>query len=188
MIEYICQLYSLSLSSSPSSSVSTNPSVCLFAHFLFELFGFILLIYMHHSYMWILSTKRTNLIRLECRIIYVPEFLENDTTRITGGNSWVVYLTVNKCCCSVTQSCPTLCDPMDCSTPGFPVIHYLLKSAQTLVHWVGGTIQLSCPLLCPSPPAFSLSQHPGLFQWVSSSHQAPLVCFCFYFFCFGRLT
>ena len=68
--------------------------------------------------MWILSTKRTNLIRLECRIIYVPEFLENDTTRITGGNSWVVNLTVNKCC-SVAQSCPTLCDPMDCSTPGF---------------------------------------------------------------------
>ena len=48
---------------------------------------FLLLAYMHHSYMWILSTKRTNLIRLECRIIYVPEFLENDTTRITGGNS-----------------------------------------------------------------------------------------------------
>ena len=73
-----------------------------------------------------------------------------------------------KCCCSISQLYLPLCSPMDCTTPGFPVLHYLLKSAQTLVHWVGGTIQLSCPLLCPSPPAFSLSQHQGLFQWISS--------------------
>ena len=75
------------------------------------------------------------------------------------------------CCCSVTQSCPTLCNPMDCSTPGFPVIHYLLEFAQTHVHWVGDTIQPSHPLSPPSPPAYNLSQHQGLFQWVSSSHQ-----------------
>ena len=72
------------------------------------------------------------------------------------------------CCCSVTQSCPTLCDPMDCSMPGFPVLHHLLQFAQIHVHWVGGTIQPSHPLLSPSP-AFNFSHH--LFQWVSSSHQ-----------------
>ena len=64
---------------------------------------------------------------------------------------------------------------MDCSTPGFPVHHQLLKLAQTHVHWVGDAIQPSHPLLSPSPPAFNLSQHQGLFQWVSSSHQVAKV-------------
>ena len=71
---------------------------------------------------------------------------------------------------SVTQSCPTLCDPMNCSTPGFPVLCYLLEFAQTYVHWVSDAIQPSHPLSSPSP-AFNLSQHQRLFQWVSSSHQ-----------------
>ena len=74
-------------------------------------------------------------------------------------------------CCPVTQSCPTLCDSMDCSTPGFSVLHYLLESAQTHVCWVCDVVQPSHPLLPPSPPALSLSQHQGLFQWVGSSHQ-----------------
>ena len=60
---------------------------------------------------------------------------------------------------------------MDCNTPGFPVHHQLLELAQTHVHWVGDAIQPSHPLASPSPPAFNLSQHQGLFQWVSSSHQ-----------------
>ena len=64
---------------------------------------------------------------------------------------------------SVTQSCPTLCDPMDCSTPGLPVHHQLLEFTQTHVHWVGDAIQPSHPLLFPSSPAFNLSQHQGLF-------------------------
>ena len=72
---------------------------------------------------------------------------------------------------SVARSCPTLSDPMDCSTPGFPVHHQLLELAQTHVHWVDGAIQPSHPLSSPSPPAFSLSQHQVLFQWVGSSHQ-----------------
>ena len=76
---------------------------------------------------------------------------------------------------SVAQSCLTLCDPMDCSTPGFPVHHQLPELAQIHVHWVGDAIQLSHPLLSPSPPAFNLSQHQGLFQWVSSSHQVAKV-------------
>ena len=64
-----------------------------------------------------------------------------------------------------------LCDPMDCSTPGFPVHHQLLELAQTHVHQVGNAIQPSHPLSSPSLPAFNLPQHQGLFQWVSSSHQ-----------------
>ena len=71
---------------------------------------------------------------------------------------------------SVVQSCPTLCDPIDCSTPGFPVHHQLPELVQTHVHWVSDAIQPSHPLLSSSP-AFSLSQHQGLFQWVSSLHQ-----------------
>ena len=76
---------------------------------------------------------------------------------------------------SVTQLCPTLCDPMDWSTPGFPVHHQLLELTQAHVHHVSDVIQLSHPLPSPSPPAFNLSQHQGLFQWVSSSHQVPKV-------------
>ena len=62
---------------------------------------------------------------------------------------------------SVTQSCSTLCDPMDCSIPGLPVHHQLLEFTQTHLHWVGDTIQSSHPLSSPFPPAFSLSQHQG---------------------------
>ena len=104
------------------------------------------------------------------------------------------------CCCTVTQSCPTLCDPlngqhasshtqfssvtqscltlcspMDCSTPGLPVHHQLPEFTQTHVHWDSDTIQPSYPLLPSSPPAFNLSQHQGLFRWVSSSHQVAKV-------------
>ena len=63
------------------------------------------------------------------------------------------------CCCSVAQSCPTLCDPMDYSTPGFPVHHQPPEPTQTHVHRVGDAIQPSHPLSSPSPPAFNLSQH-----------------------------
>ena len=76
---------------------------------------------------------------------------------------------------SVTQSCLTLCDPMDCSTPGFPVHHQLLELAQIHVHQVGDAIQPSHLLLSSSPPAFNLSQHQHLFQWVSSLHQVAKV-------------
>ena len=72
---------------------------------------------------------------------------------------------------SVGQLCPTLYDSMNCSTPGLPVHHQLLDSTQIHVHWVGDAIQPFHPLSSPSPPALSLSQHQGLFQWVSSLHQ-----------------
>ena len=65
---------------------------------------------------------------------------------------------------SVTQSCLTLCDPVDCSMPGFPVHHQLPKLVQTHVHQVGDAIQPFHPLSSPSPSAFNLSQHQGLFQ------------------------
>ena len=72
---------------------------------------------------------------------------------------------------SAVQSCPTLCNPMDCSTPGFPVHHQLPALAQTRDNRVGDAFQPPHPLLSPSPPVFNLSQHQGFFQRVSSSHQ-----------------
>ena len=72
---------------------------------------------------------------------------------------------------SVAQSCLTLCDPMDCSMPGFPAHHQFTELAQIHVHRLGDAIQPCYPLSSPSPLAFNLSQHQGLFQWVSSLHQ-----------------
>jgi len=76
---------------------------------------------------------------------------------------------------SVTQSCLTLCNPMNHSTPGLPVHHQLPEFTQTHIHWVGDAIQPSHPLLSRAPPALYLSQHQGLSQWVSSSHQVAKV-------------
>ena len=76
---------------------------------------------------------------------------------------------------SVTQLCPTLCDPMNHSMPGLPVHHQLPELTQTYVHWVSDAIQPSHPPSYASPPALNLSQHQGLFQWVRSSHQVAKV-------------
>ena len=76
---------------------------------------------------------------------------------------------------SVTQSCPTLCDPMNRSMPGLPVHHQLPEFTQTHVHWVGDAIQPSHPLSSPSPPAPNPSRHQSLFQWVNSSHEVAKV-------------
>ena len=65
---------------------------------------------------------------------------------------------------SVTQSCLTLCDPMDCNMPGFPVHHQFPEFTQTHVHHISDAIQPSHPVSSPSPPAFNLSLHQGLFQ------------------------
>ena len=78
-------------------------------------------------------------------------------------------------CYSVTKLCPTLCNPMDYSVPGFPVLHHLLEFDQAHVHLVGNAIQPSYPLLSPSPPAFNLSQHHSLFQRAGSSLQVAKV-------------
>ena len=76
---------------------------------------------------------------------------------------------------SVIQSCPSLCDPMNCSTPGLPVPHQLPEFTQTHVHWISDAIQPSHPQSSPYPPALNLSQHQGLFIWVSSLHQVAKV-------------
>ena len=76
---------------------------------------------------------------------------------------------ISKIYCSVAKLCLTLCDPMDCSTPGFPVLHHLLEFAQIHVHWVSDATQPSHSLMPLFPPAFNPSQNQGLFQWV---------CFC----------
>ena len=76
---------------------------------------------------------------------------------------------------SVAQSCLTLCNPVNCSTPGLSVHHQLPEFPQTHVHWVGDAIQPSYLWSSPSPPAFNLSQHQDLFQWISSSHQVAKV-------------
>ena len=76
---------------------------------------------------------------------------------------------------SVAQSCLTLCDPMNCSTPGLPVHHHLPEFTQTHIHWVGDAIQPSHPLSSPSPPAPNPSLHQSLFQWVNSSHEVAKV-------------
>ena len=76
---------------------------------------------------------------------------------------------------SVAQSCPTLCDPMNRSTPGLPVYHQLPEFTQTHVHRVHDAIQPSHPLSSPSPPAPNPSQHQSLFQWVNSSHEVAKV-------------
>ena len=74
-------------------------------------------------------------------------------------------------CCSDAQPCPTLCSPMDCSMPGFPVLHYLPGFAQVHVHCVGNAVQPSHPLSPSPPPVLSLSLQQGLFQCVGSLHQ-----------------
>ena len=83
---------------------------------------------------------------------------------------------------SVAQSCPTPCDPMNCSMSGLPVHHQLLELTQTHVDQVGDAIQPSHPLSSPSPPALNPSQHQSLFRWVNSSHQvAKVLSFSFSF-------
>ena len=84
--------------------------------------------------------------------------------RVAKSQTWLKRLSTaqHKICFSVAQSCLTLCDNMDCSPPGIPVLHHQLELAQTHVHWVSDAIQPSRPLSFPSP-AFNLSQHQGLF-------------------------
>ena len=118
------------------------------------------------------SVKGEFLVSIE--ILYTHSFVE----------SVVVISRVAKCFwfsafyehfSSVAQSCPTLCDPVNCSTPGLPVHHQLPESPQTHVHRVSDAIQPSHPLSSPSPPAPNPSQHQGLFQWVSSLHEVAKV-------------
>ena len=87
------------------------------------------------------------------------------------------YIIIYQCWLTIVtvQSCPTLCNPVNYSMPAFPVLHYLPKFAQNHIHWVGDAIQPSHLLSSPYPPAFNLSQHQGLFQWIGSLHQVAKV-------------
>ena len=91
------------------------------------------------------------------------------------GRFWKCFNLNGQSVSSVAQSCSTLCDPMNCSTPGLPVHHQLLEFTQTHVHQVCDAIQPSHPLSSPSPPAPNPSQHQSLFQWVNSSHEVAKV-------------
>ena len=93
-----------------------------------------------------------------------------DRTKFNNNSRYIHMIKSQLFNRSVAKLCPTLCDPMNCSTPGFSVLQYLLELAQTHIHWVNDAIQPSHPLL-PPPLSLTLSQHQGLFQWVGSSHQ-----------------
>ena len=103
-----------------------------------------------------------------------PALLADSLPLSCRGETWYIAHYVNIQFSSVVQLCLTLCDPMNCSTPSFPVHHQLPELAQTHVHWVSDAIQPSHAPLSPFP-AFSLSEHQGLFKWVSSSHQVAKV-------------
>ena len=87
------------------------------------------------------------------------------------SHSYINWFLIHVTCCSVVQLCPTLCEPIDCSTPGLPVLHHLPKFAQVHVHCISDGVQQSYPLTPSSPLALSPSQHLGLIHWVSYSHQ-----------------
>ena len=108
--------------------------------------------------------------------LFFPAMLKGQGIGTQAGELCSSYLRTLKCCsCSVAQLCLSLCNPMDCSTPGFPVLHCLPEFAHTHVHWVGDVIQPSHPLSSPSPPALNLTQHQSLLQWVSCLHQVAKV-------------
>ena len=91
------------------------------------------------------------------------------SSKSTLKGSWLGFVVVQ------LLSHVWVCDPMNCSTPGLPVLHDLLELAQTHVHWVSDAIQPSHPMSSPSPLALNLSQHQGFFQWVGSLHQVAKV-------------
>ena len=91
--------------------------------------------------------------------------------RVVFGNQSIAVLLL----LFSSSACPTLCHPMDCSTSGLPVPHYLLEFAEVHIHWIGDAIQPSHPLLPSSPSAFNLPHHQGFLKWVDSSHQVTKV-------------
>ena len=121
---------------------------------------------------WILQARRLEWVTIP---FSRGSFWPRDQTQVSciAGRFFIVWATredikYNVQFSSVAQLCPTLCDPMDCSTPGLPVHHQIPEFTQTHVHWVGDAIQPSHPLSSPSSPAPNPSQHQSLFQWVNS--------------------
>ena len=137
-----------------------------------------------------ISNPVTNMCHLTLKIVSIwAIYVMFTKTRVLSANTWIdkEHVSVGGGLglnywgfssvqfSSVAQSCLTLCNPTNHSTPGLPVHHQLPESTQTHVHWVGDAIQPSHPLLSPSPPALNFSQHQGLFKQVSSSHQVAKV-------------
>ena len=116
-----------------------------------------------------------NLLKLHYKFCSGFPFHQSERGSGTQHGSSAEDLLRSSSSCSVAQLCPTLCNSMDCSTSGFPVLQHLPRLAQTHVHWVSGAIQPSCPLSPHSAPAFNLSQHQGLCQWVGSLDKVPKV-------------
>ena len=121
----------------------------------------------------IIITIRYHLTQVKMAII--KKSTNNKGWRRYGEKRILLQVSGNVQFSSVAQLCPTLCDLMNCSTPGLLVHHQLPESTQTHVHRVSDSIQPSYPLSSPSPPALNLSQHQGLFKWVSSSHKVAKV-------------
>ena len=142
-----------------------------------------------HVWMWELDCEegerwRIDAFELWCwrRLLRVPWTARRSNQsilkEISPGCSELISSIINQSVSSAAQSCLPLCDPMGWRIPDFSVHHQLPELTQTHVHRVNDAIQPSHPLLAPCPPAFNLSQHQGLFQWVSSSHQVAKVLEC----------
>ena len=121
-----------------------------------------------YSWLWIHKNENTNMTRYIPRIFYSSindNYQDVEATcvhqQMNGLRRCGVYIQWNTCCCSVTQACPTLCDPVDCSTPDLPVPHHLPRFAQVRVHCIGDAVQTSHPLTLSSPSALNLFQHQG---------------------------
>ena len=120
------------------------------------------------------SSQQNNLSIIHKETFLVPSFLNNVFVENRDAVKYVLPLTLIQFS-SVSQSCPTLCHPMNHSTPGLPVHHQLPEFTQTHVHRVHDAIQPSHPLSSPSPPAPNPSQQQSIFQWVNSSHEVAKV-------------
>ena len=119
------------------------------------------------------TTMLKTIVLLYCFLIHI-----NKEKNADSRTKWYIYIQRFEDSVqfsSVAQSCPTLCDPMNRSTPGLPVHHHLLEFTQTHIHRVSDAFQPSHPLSSPSPPAPNPSQHQSLFQWVNSSHEVAKV-------------
>ena len=143
-------------------------------------------VHKHVTYAEFPRSKNEDWVLLKYQSIGYLYFLLKEILELFLSPSLYIWpkLSLDSCFCdafssvqfsSVTQSCPTLCNPMNRSTPGFSVHHRLPEFTQTHVHWIGDAIQLSHPLSSPSPPAPNPSQHQSLFQWVNSSHEVAKV-------------
>ena len=151
--------------------IKCDVSYRYFAHALYQieevLFLVLLRVLQHHEWMLILSNRFPESIET---LYYMVNYTLNIEPGLHSYDKmhliimYFLFLYIGRFdLSSVTQSCPTLCDPMNRSTPGLPVHHQLPEFTPTPVHWVGDAIQPSHPLSSPSPPTFHLSQHQGLF-------------------------